>query len=213
MRALLVGSSPDGLSGEALVTLAEECAFAIGVDGGADALMYAGVRVDLVIGDMDSLGSEALEAIDSGHVRSVRHPRDKDESDLEIALGWCRDNAIEEVICTGVTGGRMDHTLATLGSLARHGSLRPVICDSLSTTWLLSCDGRRSVDITSPGATVSIIALEDDSRLEASGFKWTLPASMQCLWDRGLSNEVTSADARVTITQGVALVIVNKRPV
>lgn len=209
MTALLVGSSPDGLSGEALTTIAGECSLAIGVDGGADVLIAAGIGVDLVIGDMDSLGIAGMEAVGSGQVRSIRHPRDKDESDLEIALAWCRHNAIDEVVCTGVTGGRLDHTLAALGSLSRHGSLRPVIHDSSSTAWLLSCEGRRSVDIASPGATVSVIALQDDSRLEATGLKWTLPSDLRPLWDRGLSNEVSSANARVTITRGVALVILN----
>lgn len=209
MKALLVGASPDGLRGEALAILAGECSIAVGVDGGADMLMAAGVGVDLVIGDMDSVGRSTLEEVASGRVRSIRHPRDKDESDLEIALVWCLENAADEVVCTGVTGGRLDHTLAALGSLARHGSLRPVIHDSTSTTWLLSCEGRRVVEIDSPGATVSVIALEDDSLLEAAGLKWSLPVGIHSLWDRGLSNEVVDASARVAITRGTALVILN----
>jgi uncharacterized membrane-anchored protein len=32
----------------------------IGVDGGADALMEAGLRPDLIVGDMDSVSDEAL---------------------------------------------------------------------------------------------------------------------------------------------------------
>ena len=207
MKALLVGSSPICLGGQALAILAQECSPIIGVDGGTDALLDAGVAVDLVIGDMDSLSPVAAADIDSGHLQSVRHPRDKDESDLEIALRWCLDNAIDEVACVGVTGGRLDHTLAALGSLGRSGSLCPVIHDPTSTTWLLKCDGRRTVEIPAAGTTVSVIALDEDTRLVASGLKWTLPVSLERLWDRGLSNVTTAAAARVTITRGTALVI------
>lgn len=207
MKALLVGSSPVCLSGRALAMLAQECSPIIGVDGGTDALLDAHVEIDLVIGDMDSLSSVAAADLDSGNLQSVRHPRDKDESDLEIALRWCLDNAIDEVACVGVTGGRLDHTLAALGSLSRYGSLRPVLYDPSATTWLLHCDGRRSVEIPAAGTTISVIALDEDTRLTASGLKWTLPVSLERLWDRGLSNVTTAAAARVTITRGTALVI------
>lgn len=210
MKALLVGSSPHSLDAEALALLASGCSLAIGVDGGTDALISAGVAVDLVVGDMDSLSERAKELVDSGRVKSVRHPRDKDESDLELALNWCREHSVYEIACAGVTGGRLDHTLAAVGSLARNRSLRPVIHDPSSTTWLLSDAGRSSVELSSPGTTVSVIALEDGSRLQATGLKWALPARMTPLWDRGLSNVVTGANARVSITRGVALVIVNE---
>lgn len=209
MKTLLVGSSPEVLSAEALASVASECSFVIGVDGGTDALLAAGLEVDLVIGDMDSLSDRTKEMVEDGRLSSVRYPEDKDESDLEIALKWCRGNTVGEIACAGVTGGRLDHTLAALGSLARNAALRPVIHDAVSTTWILSEDGRRRVDITRPGTTVSVIALEDDSRLESSGLRWTLPASLTPLWDRGLSNRTIAADARVTITRGAALVIVS----
>lgn len=207
MKALVAGSSPVCLSGAALVRLAEECSPIIGVDGGTDALLDAGVAVDLVIGDMDSLSSATAADIDRGRLLSIRHPRDKDESDLEIALRWCQENAIDEVALVGVTGGRLDHELAALGSLSRSGLLRPVIHDPSSTTWLLSRDGRREVEIPAAGTTISVIALDEDTRLIASGLKWTLPVSLIRLWDRGLSNVTTADAARVTITRGAALVI------
>lgn len=47
----------------------------IGVDGGADALLEAGYRPDVIIGDMDSVSDEALLSVRGGRRRGRRPPR------------------------------------------------------------------------------------------------------------------------------------------
>ena len=58
----------------------------IGADGGARRAMLAGLRVDLVVGDLDSLAADVLAALVAQGAEVIRAHPDKDESDTELCL-------------------------------------------------------------------------------------------------------------------------------
>ena len=88
----------------------------IAADGGFAALEGLGLSPDLVVGDFDSLGHRP----DHPHV--VALPVEKDDTDMHsaIRLGWERGYRAFRLY--GGTGGRIDHTLANIQSLARLAS-------------------------------------------------------------------------------------------
>ena len=64
----------------------------IAADKGFEHARALGLKVDVVVGDFDSVSSEQVENIDPG-VTLERHDVDKDESDLALAIrlrisGW-----------------------------------------------------------------------------------------------------------------------------
>ena len=89
----------------------------------ADAL---GLRVDLVVGDLDSVDPAVLAAAEAAGAAVERHPAEKDATDLELALDAVSDRSVERVTVVGAGGGRLDHLLANLVVLGhpRYAALR-----------------------------------------------------------------------------------------
>ncbi len=63
-----------------------EGATIVAADRGAAHALALGLRVDVAIGDFDSLAPAARAALERDHVRLEAHPATKDATDLELAL-------------------------------------------------------------------------------------------------------------------------------
>ena len=83
----------------------------IAADGGYDTLKALGIKPDLLIGDMDSIGARAEE------IEILRFPVKKDETDSFLAYreGVKRGYTVFELY--GCVGGRDDHTFANYSLL------------------------------------------------------------------------------------------------
>ena len=86
----------------------------IGADRGAVTLLHHQIKTDLAIGDFDSVSSNEFTRIRQTVDRVEVFPAAKDETDLELALLEALKQNPDEVIFFGVTGGRLDHTLANI---------------------------------------------------------------------------------------------------
>ena len=82
--------------------------FVIAADGGLDWLEGQGIRPHLAVGDFDSLGR-----VPSG-VPVVRHPAEKDDTDMMLAVEEGLARGCRRFFLWGGLGGRLDHTLANL---------------------------------------------------------------------------------------------------
>jgi len=78
----------------------------IAADGGYDTLKKMGITPDLLIGDMDSIGTEGAE------VDSLRFPVKKDETDTFLAYREGVRRGYTNFELYGCVGGREDHTFA-----------------------------------------------------------------------------------------------------
>ncbi len=83
--------------------------FTIGVDGGCNYLIENNIKIDLLIGDFDSIKYKNF--IDK--VLNIKKI-DMDYSDLEIATNYCIDKKFSKVYLFGCTGKRSDHFLFNL---------------------------------------------------------------------------------------------------
>jgi len=82
----------------------------IAADGGYAHLN--GIHADLVVGDFDSLGFvPAGESV-------VRHPAEKDDTDTMLAARIGIERGYRAFVLLGGVGGRLDHTLANIQTLA-----------------------------------------------------------------------------------------------
>ncbi|MBA2373424.1 MAG: thiamine diphosphokinase, partial [Chloroflexi bacterium] len=91
----------------------------VAADGGARHAAALGLRLDLWVGDGDSVGDGALRELAGEGVAIERAPIDKDESDTELAIRAAIDRGADGVVILGAFGGRrLDHTLANVGLLA-----------------------------------------------------------------------------------------------
>jgi len=184
----------------------------IAADGGARLARNCGLRVDVVIGDMDSIDAGELEQLRASGAQVLCHPADKDETDLELALKWAVAHAYRRLRVFGAFGNRLDQTLANVQLLALE-ELRD--CDQQ----LL--EGRQRVRMLRPGAneicgtvgdTISLLPLQGAARgITSAGLRWDLSEETLAPGPaRGVSNQLTVAPARLRLREGL-LVLVHTR--
>ena len=184
-------------------------ALVIAADGGARLARSCGLVVDVVIGDMDSIDAQTLEELEEAGAQLLRHPPDKDETDLELALKWAMSQGISCLRVFGALGGRLDQTLANVSLLALP-QLRDCdvqLLDGSQRAWLLR-PGAHDL-IGSTGDTVSLLPLHGPVRgIVSEGLRWELrdeallpgPA-------RGISNLLTGARASLRFAEGLLLIV------
>ncbi|HET6845720.1 MAG TPA: thiamine diphosphokinase, partial [Anaerolineales bacterium] len=87
-------------------------------DAGARHARALGLLPDLVVGDLDSLEPTDLQWLSENDVPVTQYPRDKDRTDLELAIQHGLEQAPESIVIIGALGARLDHTLGNLALLA-----------------------------------------------------------------------------------------------
>lgn len=205
--ALVVAGSPE--CDPALVAeLAPRCGWVVAVDRGADACAKAQVRVDLFVGDGDTVGPVGAAWVQDAP--AVRLNPEKDDTDLSVALGRVRERCGEHarVALVGALGGRLDHLLGVLGVCRRHRSLALDLFDPCAEARLIAPEGRPLAEVPGPATTFSVIPLADGTVLSEQGSHWELDhATLDALADLGISNVAGPAGATVSCHEGAALVI------
>lgn len=95
----------------------------LAADGGYRALYSLGYTPDLLLGDFDSLGDLRLPP----DLPVLRFPARKDDTDTGLALRHGLDRGFRDFALYGCAGGRVDHLLANLQSMARVSRLGATI--------------------------------------------------------------------------------------
>lgn len=198
-----------------VVALLPADARVVGADGGTDHALAAGLRPELVIGDLDSISAVGLKWAQT-HAEVVAHPPEKDLTDTELALHYVAEQHPARVILLSGGGDRLDHTMAAFGAL---GTSEMTGIPSLECWWggqyAMVLHGpsriRRSVD---PGARISLLALQGAcSGVSVSGTQWELSnAELSALSGRGLSNLAVSSTVQISVSSGVLTVFFPSPP-
>jgi thiamine pyrophosphokinase len=188
----------------------QDAALIVGADGGAARALAWGLVPQVVIGDMDSLPAGALAELERHQVRFIRHPRAKDETDLELALTFAAEQGAHEIVILGALGGRLDHTLANvlLLALPRLAGIPVRIARGAQEAILLR-DGESVSLQGQPGDLVSLLPWGGDARgVTTEGLAWPLEgAILRFGFSRGVSNEMTARQARIALNHGYLLVV------
>ncbi|MDI6601402.1 MAG: thiamine diphosphokinase [Thermoanaerobacteraceae bacterium] len=95
----------------------EECDLFICADGGAKYARLLSVKPDILVGDFDSLDENTFNYFEGLGVEIIRYPREKDYADTQIAIDKAVELGAEKIVLLGVTGNRLDHTLANINML------------------------------------------------------------------------------------------------
>jgi thiamine pyrophosphokinase len=180
----------------------------VAADGGLDRAQALGLDVDVVIGDLDSVTPDALEAAEASGARVVRHPVAKDTTDLELALDEAIALRARRVLVVASDGGRLDHLLASLLLLASN-RYEDVQLDALVGDALVHViRGDRAIG-GEPGELLTLIALGGQATgVVTQGLEYPLAdETLDAGSTRGVSNVFAEAEARVTVETGVLVAI------
>ncbi|MGE5463191.1 MAG: thiamine diphosphokinase, partial [Syntrophothermus sp.] len=154
--------------------LLHEADMLICADGGTSHALALAIKPDLIIGDLDSADAQALHTFKDAGVDIASYPRDKNETDLELAINRAIELAPQQIIIIAALGGRLDQTLAniTLLSDPRLSNFDVRLDDGVEEVMLC----REQVEVRGRiGDLVSLIPWQGAARgVRTSGLKWAL---------------------------------------
>ncbi len=184
----------------------------IAADGGEKLFARLNYLPHILIGDFDSLTEETLNYYQNRKTEIVKYPVEKDETDAELALLYCRDHAIGEIIFTNTLGGRIDHQLANLFLLeyAQNLSLKAVIEEPEKEIGIITDNIEF---LNKKGTLFSILPLSENvENIKNYGFKYSLKGENLLRYKtRGISNIITSDKAGLSLDRGKLFYILNKK--
>ncbi len=176
-------------------------------DGGLRHAQALGLRVDLLVGDFDSLDGAALADARAAGMAIVQVPVEKDRTDSQIALEEALRRGADEILLTGGSGTRLDHTLSNVLLLPRC-PVPVTMTDGKSVVRVLR-DGQTLEVPRAAGAYLSLVPLTPAvTGVTVTGVHWPLEgATLRWGESLGISNRVVDAAARVSVGAGCLLVI------
>ena len=184
--------------------------YVVAADGGAFALERWKILPHLVVGDMDSLGDAGVERMARKGIPVAKFSAAKDESDLELAVAQAIEVGATEIVLLGALGGdRLDHETANLLLLADPGYDGVRLEARRGALRIRPLRGDGSLSLAGPvGALVTLLPVNGDADgVTTQGLRFPLrDETLRFGRARGLSNEVASLPATVTVQRGSLLV-------
>ena len=186
---------------------AETFDLVLGADRGARYAKTLNVTLDAVIGDLDSLPDSARQSI--GNVEFISYPSGKNETDLELALLYAKEQGAERIVIIGAMGGRMDMTIGNIMLITNtsFSSCRIEVWHGEQTGWVIKPPGE---DISGRlGDTFSFIPLGGNaSGITTEGLAYPLKgAELPSGSVRGISNLLEKSSAHVKLLNGLLLAV------
>lgn len=186
----------------------------IAADSGLHSAQQLGVKVDVVIGDMDSVDSTALDMAKSAGAKIVLHHRNKDFTDTHLALLYAREHLAERIVVVTAGGGRLDHQLGLVAAMF-DPLLRSSRVEALwAQTHLYALQGSTQCEFSAEhGEIVGLQAFSDCATgISTTGLRWQLSnETLLAHSTRGVSNEVTATQVKIMVETGQLLIIHQKR--
>ncbi len=176
----------------------------IAADGGYKNARLLGERLDLIVGDLDSLDEAELP---SG-VELIRLKPEKDLTDTQVAVELALERGADDIVIIGGLSGRLDHTLSTL-AICEDLCLRGAHC--------LITDGQSRAQYTNSSLLlprrhykyVSLIAATDRVRgVSIEGVRYPLKnATLLRRHQYAVSNEIDGNCCLISLRRGGLFVI------
>ena len=180
----------------------------IAADSGFHNAKKCGDRVDILVGDLDSIGSYKLDK----KTELLQVPAEKDVTDTQLAVETAIERGATELIIIGGFGGRADHmlsNLAILEDLSMRG-IYAIMLDGQNRARFL-----RSTSTLIPGSGykyVSILAVDPVVKgVSVEGCKYPLKkAKLSRNFQYAVSNEIIGNCALISVRKGAVYIIESK---
>lgn len=175
----------------------------IACDGGYDHCLKRGIKMDLVVGDFDSL------TYLPEHPEVVKLMPEKDDTDTGWAVGEGFRRGYREFVIYGGTGGRISHTIANiqlLTDLAGKGAHGTLIGEH--SWYRVICNEEITFGAEEKGF-LSVFCLGDKAEgVFEKGLKYELTdAVLKKEYPVGVSNELIGRESKISVRNGTLLLI------
>ena len=182
----------------------EKSDYIICADGGIKYAEECGIFPDIVLGDLDS-----ATAIDKKY-NFIKYPKEKDDTDTMLCLKYGIEKGFCDFLIIGGIGGRFDHTIANIQTLAyakeNHVNAR---LSSKNSECFFLCDGDSCTLNKKDGFYLSIFSYSEKCEgITIKGTKYPLEkAELTNIFPLGVSNEITEEKAYISLEKGKLLII------
>jgi thiamine pyrophosphokinase len=180
----------------------------IGVDRGAYWLVVHKVRVDVAIGDFDSVSRKEFQKVEQIAKNVMRFPREKDATDLELAVIHALSLHPQEIKIFGALGTRFDHTFAGMYALDMISSHN--VCGYLvdKTNEIQIVRREMSLAPLTGFPYVSIFPLKERAVVTLQGFRYDVSRKAFVRGSTlGVSNELRKPRGKVIVHSGMVLLV------
>jgi thiamine pyrophosphokinase len=165
-------------------------------DGSTARVVNEGFTPDAIVGDMDSI-DEDLAFRFSDRIYTME---EQETNDLTKAVGWCTQNGCGDIVITGATGKREDHTVGNISLLAEYALSNHVLMVT-DTGYLIPLVS--STMITSfPGQQISVFSIDNNTEITSHGLKYPLNKTRITNWWQATLNEAISDNFRLDFQNG-----------
>ncbi|WP_068781553.1 thiamine diphosphokinase [Paenibacillus sp. GM2] len=184
----------------------------IGADRGALFLIDHGIRPHYSVGDFDSVSPIELENI-TGHSEQMLacDAINKDLTDTELAFDIAVEQRPEQIVLFGVTGSRLDHTLANIHLLVK-GLEHHIPCAIRDhNNYVTLTDS--TIAIQDQGFTyVSLLPVTPEvTGIDLTGFQYPLHnATLIMGQSLAVSNRLEDKTGTISVASGLLLIIQSK---
>ena len=177
----------------------------IAADSGYLNARALGARVDVLVGDLDSLGEASVP---SG-IELVRLKCEKDLTDTQVAVSLAIERGADDIIIIGGLGSRLDHSLSAACILPalKESGVHGYMTNGYNRVRYLERDSL--LVAKSSYKYLSLVALDKECRgVSAEGVKYPLKnAKIRRDCQYAISNEIEGNIALVSVRRGAMLVI------
>ena len=182
----------------------EEGDIVIAADSGYNSAVAMGVKVDVLLGDFDSLSGEI-----PGDVPEILQlPPKKDLTDTQLAVEKAIEMGATDVVIIGSTAGRFDHAMSTLAILenlhSRH--IRAQIVNGQNRVCFVK--NTNHIVLRSQYKYFSLIATDKAKGVSIEGAIYPLKnKTLERTLQYAISNEVDGNAALITVKKGGLFII------
>ena len=180
--------------------------YVVACDHGYDHARRLKIKPDLIVGDFDSCDSDASE-YEGIPVREF--PTHKDDSDTMLAIRYALSAGHKHVIISCALGGRLDHTLANIQSMAFAAS-HGCECELVSTSeYLRTFTGGMISLPRRDGYSLSVYSLSDQCinvTIQGSAYDCE-NMTITNTFPLGLSNYWKNDKVTIKMTEGILLIV------
>ena len=179
--------------------------FVIAADKGYENLMKSGKRVDLLLGDFDSIDAKLPE------IPTVRHPVVKDDTDTALAIEYAINKGYNRFVIYGCIGGRIDHTVANLQLLHKYAENGVEMIFIENENCITAIKNSSLTFKKEATGNVSVFSLSEESGgVSIGGLFYEL--SDHTLFSSeplGVSNEFVGKESKISVKDGILMIITN----
>ena len=181
--------------------------YRLAADGGYRLLREAGLDCDELLGDFDSMPAPQ----DAG-APVARFPVEKDDTDTLLCVKRALALGYDEICIVGGTGGRLDHTLANVQTLAYAAEKHARAALDDGQIWMTVL-ANGEIEIPRRPGKLSVFALSERATgVTLSGVRYPLEGgTLRNAYPLGVSNEFTQPCARIRVDAGMLLIVAGAR--